>query len=266
NDHNMHFGVREHAMGSIANGMALHGGMIPYTATFLIFSDYMRPAIRMGALMGQRVVYIFTHDSIGLGEDGPTHQPVEHLASLRAMHNLTVIRPADANEVVYAWRAALERKDGPTMLVLTRQKLSIFDRNKLASADGLLQGAYVLSPATGAKPDVILIASGSEVELVVAAQAKLAEEQVDARVVSMPSWELFAAQTEAYRNEVLPPEVKARLAIEAGSPFGWRQWVGDAGAIIGIEKFGASAPAEAVYENYGLTVENVVVQAKRVVE
>lgn len=263
---NIAFGVREHAMCALASGMCLHGGVRPFVATFFVFTDYARPAIRLAALMGQPVIYVMTHDSIGLGEDGPTHQPVEHLASLRAMHNLTVIRPADANEVVYAWRAALERKDGPTMLVLTRQKLSIFDRNKLASADGLLQGAYVLSPETGAKPDVILIASGSEVELVVAAQAKLAEEQVDARVVSMPSWELFAAQTEAYRNEVLPPEVKARLAIEAGSPFGWRQWVGDAGAIIGIEKFGASAPAEAVYENYGLTVENVVVQAKRVVE
>lgn len=259
---NVAWGVRELGMCAAASGMALHGGIRPYTATFFVFTDYARPAIRLSALMGVPVIHVMTHDSIGLGEDGPTHQPIEHLASLRAMPNLVIIRPADANETAYAWQAALERKDGPTMLVLTRQGLPIYDRGKYASAAGVLKGAYVMAKEKGAQPDVILLSSGSEVEIIVNAQEKLAETGIDARVVSMPSWELFRAQDRAYRESVLPSSVKARLAIEAGTSMGWRDWVGDAGTIIAIDKFGASAPYKEIYKHYGLTVENVVDKAK----
>jgi len=260
---NIHWGIREHVMCAASSGMALHGGIRPYAATFLIFTDYARPAIRLAAMTGLPVIYVMTHDSIGLGEDGPTHQPVEHLASLRALPNLCVIRPADANEVSYAWRAAISRVVGPTMLVLTRQALPIFDRAKLAGAAGVLRGAYVLSKEKGARPDIILIASGSEVQLVLEAQGKLSEAKVDARVVSMPSFELFRAQPAAYRDEVLPPSVTARLAIEAGSSFGWCEWVNQ-GEVIGIDRYGASAPYRQSFQHLGLTVDQVVEKAKRV--
>jgi transketolase len=260
---NIAWGVREHGMCGCSSGMALHGGVRPYTATFFVFTDYARPSIRLAALMELPVIYVMTHDSIGLGEDGPTHQPIEHLASLRAIPNLCVIRPADANETAYAWRAALMRKDGPTVLVLTRQNLPILDRSKLAGAEGVLKGAYVLSKESGDRPDVVLIATGSEVQLVLEAREKLAAEGVQARVVSMPSWELFRAQAPSYRDEVLPPRVRARLAVETGSPMGWRDWVGDAGDIIGIAKFGASAPYKELFKHYGFTVENVVARAKK---
>jgi transketolase len=212
--------------------------------------------------MGLPVIYVMTHDSIGLGEDGPTHQPIEHLASLRAMPDLCVIRPADANETAVAWQAAIERRDGPTMLVLTRQAVPTFDRAVTASAEGVLRGAYVLMREAGDKPDVILIASGSEVQLIVEARSRLAQQGIDARVVSMPSWELFDAQSEAYRDDVLPPPVKARLAVEAATRFGWCQWVGNAGAVIGIDRFGASAPAKENFKRFGFTVENVVDHAR----
>jgi transketolase len=260
---NIAWGVREHAMCGCSSGMVLHGGVRSFASTFFIFTDYARPAIRLAALMELPVIYVMTHDSIGLGEDGPTHQPIEHLASLRAMPHLCVIRPADANEVAYAWRVAMQRRHGPTMLVLTRQGLPIFDRQKLASADGVLQGAYVLSKEQGDQPDIVLIASGSEVQLILAAQEQLAGDGLDTRVVSMPSWELFQEQPQSYRDAVLPPQVKARLAVEAGSPLGWREWVGDAGDIIGITRFGASAPAKDVFTHYGFTVEHVVARAKK---
>ena len=262
---NIAWGVREHAMAGCCSGMALHGGVRPYGATFLIFSDYARPAIRLAALMELPVIYVMTHDSIGLGEDGPTHQPVEHLAALRAIPNFCVIRPADANEVAYAWRAAMGRRHGPTMLVLTRQDLPIFDRQKLGGAEGLLKGAYVLAREKGALPDVILIASGSEVQLIMAAQEKLAKEGIDARVVSMPSWELFRGQPQEYRDQVLLPQVKARLAVEAAVPVGWHEWVGDGGDIMGITRFGASAPAKENFKRFGFTVDHVVERAKRLV-
>ncbi len=262
---NIAWGVREHAMCGACSGMALHGGLRPFAATFFVFTDYARPAIRLAALMQLPVIYVMTHDSIGLGEDGPTHQPVEHLASLRAIPNLTIIRPADANEVVYAWRAALTRTDGPTILVLTRQKLPILDRSVLAPADETGRGAYVLAKEAGQKPDVVLIATGSEVPLLLTAQERLSAENIDARVVSMPSWELFEQQSESYRQEVLPATVPARLAVEAGSSFGWQKWVGDAGDIIAIDSFGASAPAPELYRQYGITVENIVANAKRLV-
>jgi transketolase len=212
------------------------------------------------------VIYVMTHDSVGLGEDGPTHQPIEHLASLRAMPHLCVIRPGDANEVAYAWRAALQRQHGPTMLVLTRQGLPILDRHTYASAAGVLQGAYVLSKEKGDVPDIVLMASGSEVQLILAAQEQLAANGIDARVVSMPSWELFEEQPQSYRDAILPRQVKARLAVEAGSPLGWREWVGDAGEVIGITRFGASAPAREVFKHYGFTVDNVVTRARQLVE
>jgi transketolase len=259
---NVHWGVREHVMCAACSGMALHGGVRPYAASFLIFTDYARPAIRLAAMMQLPVIYVMTHDSIGLGEDGPTHQPIEHLASLRAMPGLCVIRPADANETAYAWRAAIERRDGPTLLVLTRQAVPIFDRDGMAGADGLLRGAYVLMKETGDRPDVILIASGSEVQLIVEARSRLAARGIDARVVSMPSWELFSAQSAAYRDEVLPPAAKARLAVEAAARFGWCEWVGEAGAVIGIDRFGASAPAKENFQRFGFTVDNVVAQAQ----
>ncbi|MCS6840942.1 MAG: transketolase [Roseiflexus sp.] len=255
------FGVREHAMGAILNGMAAHGGVRPYGGTFLVFSDYMRGAIRLAALSHHAVIYIFTHDSIGLGEDGPTHQPVEHLAALRAIPNLWVIRPADANETVVAWQIALERTDGPTALILSRQKLPVFDRSTLASAEGVRCGAYVLRDASNGAPQVILMASGSEVALALAAQAALAERGIAARVVSFPSWELFALQPQEYRDSVLLPKVRARLAIEAGVAQGWERWVGDQGDCISVETFGASAPYQVVFREYGFTVENVIERA-----
>jgi transketolase len=248
-------------MGAILNGLVLHGGVIPYGATFLIFSDYMRPAIRLAALSELPVIYVFTHESIGLGEDGPTHQPIEHLAALRAMPQLTVIRPADANETTVAWRVALTHQHGPVALALTRQNLPIFDRVQMAAADGLEQGAYVLVDASEGMPDLILIASGSEVALAVEARIQLSQQGVQARVVSMPSWELFESQPQAYQEMVLPPSVRKRLAIEAGVPQGWRDYVGPEGDIIGLTRFGASAPGSVVMEKLGFTVPHVVARA-----
>ena len=259
---NLHFGVREHAMGAIANGMAAHGGFIPYTATFLTFSDYMRPPIRLAALMGLHTIYVFTHDSIALGEDGPTHQPVEQIACLRAVPCLNVIRPGDANEAAVAWRVAIETHDRPTSLILSRQNLPTLDRSRYASADGLRQGAYILSDAPDGKPALILIGTGSELGLVAAAAEALSAQGVGTRVVSMPSWELFDAQPPSYRDSVLPPWVHARLAVEAGISQGWHRYVGDAGDVLGVDRFGASAPGPLVLEKYGFTVENVVAMAK----
>ena len=262
---NLHFGVREHAMGAIANGMAAHGGIIPFTATFFVFSDYMRPPIRLSALMDLGVIFVFTHDSIGVGEDGPTHQPIEHLAALRAIPNLTVIRPGDANETSEAWRIAVESRRRPIALVFTRQALPVLDRTRYGSAEGLRRGAYVLADASGGRIDLILIASGSEVALVLAAQQKLAERGIAARVVSMPSWELFEAQPQEYRDQVLPPPVRARLAVEAGVAQGWHKYVGDRGDVICLDRFGASAPANVVFEKLGFTVDNVVSRALRLI-
>ncbi len=258
---NFHFGVREHAMGGILNGLAAHGGLLPFGATFLIFSDYMRPTIRLAALMKKHVIYVFTHDSIGLGEDGPTHQPVEQLPGLRAIPNLTVIRPADANEAAVAWRVAVEARDHPVALIFTRQDVPILDRSQLAPADGLRRGAYVLADAPDGKPALILIASGSEVSLVLDAREQLLAQGIATRVVSMPSWELFDAQPEAYRKKVLPPSVRARLSVEAASPQGWKAYVGDGGDTLGVEQFGASAPGGIVLQAYGFSVDNVVARA-----
>lgn len=258
---NFHFGVREHGMGGILNGMALHGGLIPYGGTFLIFSDYMRPAIRLAAMMGLRVIYIFTHDSIGLGEDGPTHQPIEQIACLRAIPYLAVIRPCDANETAEAWRVALTSEDRPTALILSRQGLPILDRSILAPATGLSKGAYVLWESREGRPDIILIASGSEVPIALESARMLQEKGSSVRVVSMPSWELFEQQPETYRKEVLPPDIRRRVAIEAGVPLGWNRYVGDKGEIIGIERFGASSPYKVLYEKLGITVEHVVERA-----
>lgn len=265
-ERNIAWGVREHAMSACCSGMALHGGVRPYAATFLVFTDYARPAIRLASLMELPVIYLMTHDSIGLGEDGPTHQPIEHLASLRAMPQLCVLRPADANEVSHAWRVAMQRQHGPTMLVLSRQGLPVYDRQRMGHAVGVAKGAYVLAPERGQRPDLILIASGSEVQLIVAAQSQLGEQGIDARVVSMPSWELFREQSQTYRDAVLPPDVGARLAVEAGSPMGWHEWVGGAGEVLGITCFGASAPARDMFEQYGFTVSHVVARAKSLVE
>jgi len=263
---NLAWGVREHAMCGCSSGMALHGGIRPYASTFFIFTDYARPAIRLAAMMELPVIYIMTHDSIGLGEDGPTHQPVEHLASFRAMPHMCVIRPADANETAWAWRAAMMRDKGPTMLLLTRQKVPIFDRTGLSSAEGLLKGAYILSREQAEKPDVILIASGSEVQLILQAQPELEKQGIHARVVSMPSWELFDQQDQSYRNEVLPPDVTARLAVEAGAALGWCKYVTDRGGTITINEFGASAPAKELFKHYGFTVENIIDHAKALVQ
>jgi transketolase len=259
----LRFGVREHAMGGILNGIALHGGLIPYGGTFMVFADYMRPQIRLAALMGQRVIYIFTHDSIGVGEDGPTHQPIEQLASLRAIPKVTVLRPADVSETNQAWLVALERTQGPTALALTRQALPIYDRSKYAPADGLRRGAYVMADLGKGRPSVILMASGSEVEMAIAAAEKLVEGGTAVRVVSFPSWELFEAQPESYRQEVLLPDVRARVAVEAGVTMGWDRYVGEKGVIVGINRFGASAPYKEVYKHVGLTVENVVAAAQK---
>ena len=259
---NLHFGVREHAMGAVANGLAAHGGTIPYGATFLIFSDYMRPPIRLAALAHLHVIHVFTHDSIALGEDGPTHQPVEQLANLRAIPNLTLLRPGDANETAVAWQIALETKDRPVLLVLTRQAVPTLDRNRYASAQGVRRGAYVLSDAANGKPQLILIASGSEVGLIVAASERLRRDGIAVRCVSMPSWELFDALPKADRDAVLPPSVRARLAVEAGVIQGWHRYVGDAGDVIGVDHFGASAPGATVLREYGFTVDNVCARGK----
>lgn len=261
---NLHFGIREHGMGSIMNGMSLTGGMIPYGATFLIFSDYMRPPVRLASIMERHVIYVYTHDSIGLGEDGPTHQPVEQLSALRAIPGFTLIRPADASETAEAWRAALKHKKGPVALVLTRQKLSFIDRTRYASASGLARGAYVLADAPGGTPEVVLMSSGSEVALVLDAQKKLEADGIRARAVSMPSHELFARQDEAYRKSVLPKGVK-RIAMEAAHPMSWYRWVGDDGVILGIERFGASAPAARIFTELGFTVDRLVDTAKKLV-
>ncbi|MBI4576761.1 MAG: transketolase [Planctomycetes bacterium] len=259
---NLHFGVREHAMGAIANGMACHGGLRPYASTFFVFSDYMRPAVRLAALDRLPVIYLWTHDSIGLGEDGATHQPVEHLASLRAMPGLHVVRPADATEAAEAWRYAMRRTEGPTALVLTRQAVPVLDRARLAPAAGLARGAYVLSEPPAGPPAALLVATGSEVHLALEAQALLAGQGVGARVVSMPCWEAFQAQPRAYREAVLPPRVTARVAVEAASPFGWERWVGDRGAVVGVEGFGASAPGGTLLREYGLTAARVAEVAR----
>ena len=258
---NLHFGVREHSMGAIVNGMALHGGVIPYSGTFLVFADYMRPPIRLSALMGIPSVFIFTHDSVMAGEDGPTHQGVEQLGSLRIIPNLIVIRPADANETAVAWRVALESKDRPVAFVFTRQDIPVLDRTQFPSATGLARGAYILSDPEDGAPEVILIATGSEVHLALKAEQSLKDKGVKTRVVSMPSWELFDEQDEAYRNVVLPPSVTARLAIEAASTQGWHRYVGSAGDVIGLDRFGASAPGDVVYEKFGFTVEHIVERA-----
>ena len=258
---NIAFGIREHAMGAIVNGLALHGGMVkPYGSTFFVFSDYMRPAVRLSALGHYPVVWVWTHDSIGVGEDGPTHQPVEHLMSLRAIPNLWLVRPCDANETAVAWKVALEREDGPVALALSRQKLPTLDRTELAPAAGLERGAYTLWES-GA-PELILLATGSEVSLALEAGRKLAADNgVGVRVVSMPCWELFEAQPQAYRDEVLPPDVRARLSVEAGVSLGWERWVGLDGDSVAVDRFGASAPAPTVFEQLGFTVDDVVARA-----
>jgi transketolase len=262
---NIHFGIREHAMAAVQNGMAHHGGVLPYGATFLTFSDYMRPAIRLAAVSDAHVIYVWTHDSIALGEDGPTHQPVEQIASLRAMPNMLVIRPADANETIEAWRIAVRHTGGPVGLVLTRQKLPVLDRATLGPAAATARGAYVLADAQpGAVPELILIATGSEVSLALQAHRQLSGESLRSRVVSMPSWELFEAQPKEYRDSVLPAAVTARVSVEAASPFGWERWVGPAGAIIGVDHFGASAPGPEMMTRYGFTVEHVLAVARRV--
>jgi transketolase len=258
---NLHFGVREHGMGAVLNGLAAHGGTIPFGATFLVFSDYMRPPMRLAALMGLHVIYVFTHDSIALGEDGSTHQPVEQLAGLRAIPRLDVIRPCDANETAVAWRVALETRDRPVALVLTRQDVPTLDRSRFAPADGLRRGGYVLADPPGGNAQLILIATGSEVALAVAAREMLSKQGVAARVVSLPSWELFDAQPREYRDAVLPPSIGARLAVEAGVPQGWHRYVGDRGDVLGVERFGASAPGEVLLREYGFTADNVCARA-----
>ncbi|HUP21818.1 MAG TPA: transketolase [Thermoanaerobaculia bacterium] len=260
---NLRYGVREHAMGAAMNGMALSGLLRPYGGTFLIFSDYMRPSVRLAALMGQPAIYVFTHDSIFLGEDGPTHQPISQLQALRAIPNLVVLRPADANETAAAWAVALERTTGPTALALTRHKVPVLEGTRELAAEGVRRGAYVLRDAPEGAPAVLLLATGSEVSLAVSAHEALAERGVASRVVSMPSWELFARQDALYRESVLPRAVRKRLAIEAASPFGWHRWVGDEGDVLGVERFGASAPWEDLAKEYGFTVENVVARVEQ---
>ena len=258
---NIHFGVREHAMGAITVGMALHGGFIPYTATFLTFADYMRPPMRLAALMGLRVIFIFTHDSIGVGEDGPTHQPIEQIMNMRQVPNLTVIRPADANEVVEAWQMALSKTSGPTVLVFSRQNLPVLDRSICAPADSARQGGYILWESAS-RPDLILIATGSEVAVTLAAARKLAVDGAKVRVVSMPCWSIFDLQPQDYRDTVLPPSIPARLAVEAGIKLGWEHYTGLAGKIIGMESFGASAPAPVLFEKFGFTEDNIIAAAQ----
>ncbi len=255
---NFHFGVREHGMGAIVNGMVVHGGVIPYGATFLVFSDYMRPAIRLSALSHYPSIWVFTHDSIGVGEDGPTHQPIEHLAALRSIPNLVVIRPGDANEVAEAWKVAVNRRDGPTVLIFSRQDAPTLDRTVYADAGNLAKGAYVLADLGETKPEVILMASGTEVSLILQAGVHLATEGVNVRLVSFPSWELFEMQGVSYQEQVLPPDIPLRISIEAGVSQGWERWVGSRGKVISVDRFGASAPYQVIYKNYGLTVENIL--------
>ncbi len=262
---NFHFGIREHAMGAILNGLALSNYIIPFGATFLIFSDYMRPPIRLAAIMKIRSIYVFTHDSIALGEDGTTHQPVEQLIGLRSVPNVTVIRPADANETVHAWRVAIEHSTGPVALILTRQGIPVIDQEKYTKAIELEKGAYILSEST-IKPDIILIGTGSEVHLLLTAQQKLKEQNIAASVVSMPSWELFEQQDKAYKEKIFPSSLRKRLAVEAGSPLGWHKYITDEGDIIGINGFGESAPGEELMKEYGFTVENIVMKAKALIE
>jgi transketolase len=262
--YNLHFGVREHGMGGIANGLAVHGGIIPYAATFLIFSDYMRPPMRLAAMMKTRVIYVFTHDSVGLGEDGPTHQPIEQTMGLRMVPNMLVVRPADATETAEAWKIALQRKNGPTALMLSRQGLPILDREKLALASGVQKGGYVLWEEI-TPPDVILIGTGSEVHIALEAGKLLLEKRIAARVVSLPSWELFDAQPVEYRRSVLLPNVK-RISIEAGTPIGWERYVGPDGIAIGLNRFGASAPYKVIYEKLGLTPQRMAGEAIRLLQ
>jgi transketolase len=264
---NMFYGVREHAMGAITNGLVYHGGLRAFSATFLVFSDYMRPPLRLAALSELPSIFVYTHDSIGLGEDGPTHQPIEHLPALRAIPHMVVFRPADANEVTEGWRVAIERRDGPTILIFSRQTLPIYDRQSLCGPVNLARkGGYILFDPPGNHPELILLSSGSEVSLAMGARAILSEEGKRVRVVSMPSWELFAAQTQAYRDEVLPPAVVARLAVEAASPLGWERWVGQAGEIIGLNRFGASAPYMDIYKNLNFTPEYIAQRARDLLE
>ncbi len=263
---NFHFGVREFGMSAVLNGMAIHGGVIPYGGTFLVFSDYARPALRVAALSHIPTIFVYTHDSIGLGEDGPTHQPVEHLAALRAIPNLTVIRPGDANETAQAWKVALEKRDGPVVLALTRQNLPTLDRTKMADAANLAKGGYTLLATDKVYPDVLLIATGSELQFAVEAHAKLAEQGIGAHVISMPSWELFQKQSEEYQESVLPSSVKARVVIEAGVSQGWDQFAGPFGQIIALDRFGASAPYQTLYEQFGFTTDNVVLRALEAID
>ena len=253
-------------MGSVLSGLALHGGLIPYGGTFLVFSDYMRPTIRLAAMMGLRVIYVFSHDSIGLGEDGPTHQPIEHLAALRAIPNLHVVRPADANETAVAWAYALERTKGPTALILTRQSVPTLDRTEFAPASGLRKGAYVLADLGSGEPELILMASGSEVGLIVEAGRTLAEAGLAVRLVSFPCWEAFESQSPGYQDMILPPEVKARLSVEAGVQQGWSRWLGEKGVAMGLERFGASAPYQVIYRELGLTPDKIVEAGRRLLE
>jgi transketolase len=262
---NIRFGVREHAMGSILNGLTMHGGIIPYGATFFVFCDYMRPTLRLAAIMEHRVIFIYTHDSIGVGEDGPTHQPIEHLAGLRSIPGLCVIRPADATETAEAWRVAITNQKQPTALVLTRQALPILDRSQLNPASGLRRGGYVLWEAS-AKPDAIIIGTGSEVHTALKAGWQLKERGIKARVVSLPSWDLFRAQSQVYRDQVLPPNIKARVSIEAGVTLGWERWVGDTGISLGLDHFGASAPSPILYEKFGLQAERIKQKTEEVLK
>ena len=262
---NIHFGVREHAMAAIVNGMAAHGGVIPFCGTFLMFSDYMRPAIRLSALSGHGSIWVFTHDSIGVGEDGPTHQPVEHLSALRAIPQLIVIRPGDANEVVEAWKIAIAQRNRPTLMALTRQKIPILDRERYSPAEGLARGAYVLADI-GGEPEILLMASGSELSLVIQAGERLADEGRAVRIVSFPSWELFINQSKEYRDSVIPPNLTARLAVEAGVSQGWHRWVGDRGTVVSVERFGTSAPSKVVFKEYGFSVDNVLSRARQLLD
>jgi transketolase len=259
---NLHFGVREHAMGAAVNGMALSQMLIPYGATFLVFCDYFKPQLRLSAIMKTQALYVFTHDSIGLGEDGATHQPIEQLAMLRAIHGLNVIRPTDATEVPIAWRMAIERRDGPTCIILTRQKIPVLDRTRYPAAANLAKGGYILAGRADEKPDLILISAGSEVQFALTAAEQLKSQGVNARVVAMPSMELFDAQPQAYRDEVLPPDVRARVAVEAGHPVCWHKYVGLDGTVIGMNCFGASAPFKVLYEKFGITPDAIVAAAK----
>jgi transketolase len=259
---NIAWGIREHLMCAASSGIYLHGGLRSFSSTFFIFTDYARPAIRLSALMNVPNIYVMTHDSIGLGEDGPTHQPIEQLSSFRAMPNMTLIRPADANETAVAWRVAIENKTGPTLLVLTRQKLPIFDHRKVAESQGVMQGGYVLSKEEGEKPDVILIATGSEVHSILEAQTVLKESKIDARVVSMPSWEIFRSQLQDYKNQVIPESIEKRVSVEAGSTLGWQEWIGDRGLSIGLDDFGTSAPYEEIFKQRKMDVESLVKRIK----